>query len=233
MSHDAPTFTAPTFQQSMPPFHLGHDLLASIFTAIPPPPPDATTAWRHARIARLIAETTALLPADAAQGRLAAQIIILREVADDTMRRSNAPAPTVAELCRLRRTAVALICGAERLERALTRRQQRPVPFWANAAADTTEVAALDAAWGTAAPPAEPTPNHQPPPLAPATTDPVVARHPRHPAPAACRETPADLHPPGARATAAPATAPRLITEPTPIPTHARPATTQAPAKAA
>ena len=49
----------------MPPCQLGLDLLQAIFTAIPAPPPDATTAWRHARNTRLTQEISALMPANA------------------------------------------------------------------------------------------------------------------------------------------------------------------------
>ena len=142
--------TAEVIQELMPQFIIGDDLIGGILDAIPAPPAGASVAWRHARIARIIEETTALLPADAAQARHAAQIVILRDVADDTMRCSHAvtgTAMTVEQMCRVRRTADKLICTAERLERALYRRQQLPTPFWGNVAPHAHDVAALDAKW--------------------------------------------------------------------------------------
>jgi hypothetical protein len=123
--------TAEVIQELMPQFIIGDDLIGGILDAIPAPPAGASVAWRHARIARIIEETTALLPADAAQARHAAQIVSLRDVADDTMRCSHAvtaTAMTVEQMCRVRWTAGKLICTAERLERALSRRQQLPTP---------------------------------------------------------------------------------------------------------
>jgi hypothetical protein len=139
--------TPEVFREMMPRFILGADLIHGILAAIPPPPARASTAWRRTRISRIIEETAAFLPADAAQGRLSAQILILRDVADDTMGRSHAPELTVDQMCRVRRTADKLVCTAERLERALGRRQQLPTPFWGNVAPNALDVAVLDAGW--------------------------------------------------------------------------------------
>jgi hypothetical protein len=87
------------------------------------------------------------MPADAAQARLAAQIVVLGELADDTFGRSHAPELTVEQLCRLRKTAGELVSTADRLEHTLARRQTQPVAFFANVVADGVDVTALDVVW--------------------------------------------------------------------------------------
>jgi hypothetical protein len=148
MARPSNGITQEVIQDLMPDFILGADLLRGIMAAIPLPPDHATPAWRHDRCARIIEEAAAFLPADAAQGRLAAQIIILRDMADDTFHRTHAAGLSLVQVCRARRTADRLSCSAERMERALTRRQQKPTPSWGNVAADALDVAALDAEWG-------------------------------------------------------------------------------------
>jgi hypothetical protein len=81
--------TTDVIREMMPPYHLGADLLESAAEVLPPPPPDASPAWRHARLARLVHEISLLRPADAGQGRLAAEIVVFREMTADTLRRSN------------------------------------------------------------------------------------------------------------------------------------------------
>jgi hypothetical protein len=63
--------TPEIIRDAMPPYHLDQDLLTATFACIAPPPPDATTTQRHARITRLISDVAALRPADAAQARIA------------------------------------------------------------------------------------------------------------------------------------------------------------------
>ena len=74
--------TPDVIREMMPPYHLSPDLLEATFAALPPPPHAASPPWRQARIARLMQEIATLMPADAAQARLAAQILIVRELAD-------------------------------------------------------------------------------------------------------------------------------------------------------
>ncbi len=131
----------------MPPYHLSPDLLAGTLRALAPPPADAATAWRRARIARLVQEIGGLMPADAPQARIAAGIVIVREAADDTFARSYAPVLTVEQLCRLRRTSADLARTAATLERGLARRQAVPAPFFGTVEADAVDIGALDAAW--------------------------------------------------------------------------------------
>ncbi len=131
----------------MPPYHLSPDLLAGTLRALAPPPADAATARRRARIARLVQEIGGLMPADAPQARIAAQIVIIREATDDTFARSHAPGLTVEQLCRLRRTAADLTRSAATLERMLARRQATPAPFFGTVEADAVDIGALDAVW--------------------------------------------------------------------------------------
>jgi len=141
--------TPEVIREMMPPYHLDTDLLAGAFRALAAPPADATTAWRHARTTRLVREIGGLMPADAPQARIAAQIVIVREAADDTFARSHAPGLTVEQLCRLRRTAADLTRSAATLERSLGRRQATPAPFFGTVEADAVDIDALDAVWCT------------------------------------------------------------------------------------
>ena len=139
--------TAEVIRGVMPPYTLSPDLLAGTLRALAPPPADATTAWRHARLARLVQEIGGLMPADAPQARIAADIVIVREAADDTFARSFAPELTVEQLCRLRRTAGELKRTGATLERGLARRQAVPAPFFGRVEADAVDIGALDAVW--------------------------------------------------------------------------------------
>src|ERR1039458_1289780 len=132
----------------MPPYQLSADLLAAALAAVPAPPPGATQAWRLERATRLVQEIAGLMPADAPQARIAAEIVIVREATDDTFAWANAPGLTVEQVCRLRRTAAALTNSATALERTLARHQQKPVPFFGTVLADGIDVAALAAGWG-------------------------------------------------------------------------------------
>ena len=142
--------TPEVIREMMPPYQLSADLLAAAFASIPPPPPDATQAWRQERAARLVQEIAGLMPADAPQARIAAQILIVREATDDTFARVNTPGLTVDQICRLRRTASALTNSSAVLERMLARHQQKPVPFFGTVLADAIDVAVLAAGWGGA-----------------------------------------------------------------------------------
>ncbi len=148
--------TADVIREMMPPYHLSADLLEGAAAALPPPPPDAPTRWRLARLTRLVHEVSVLMPADAAQARLAAQIVGIGEMTDDTFSRSNAAGLTVEQVCRVRRTAADLARTAATLERGLSRRQQKPAPFFGSALADEVDIAALDAVWCKATPGAAP-----------------------------------------------------------------------------
>ena len=139
--------TQTVIQEMMPPYSLDADLLAGAVTILPPPPPDASASWRQARLTRLVREISVLMPADAAQAKLAAQIVVYRETADDTLDRANVPGLTVEQVCRVRRAAADLTRTAATLERALSRRQDQPAAFFGTVLADQVDIAALDAVW--------------------------------------------------------------------------------------
>jgi hypothetical protein len=139
--------TAEVIRDIMPPYHLSDDLLEGTFAALPPPPADASAAWRRRRITRLTAEITALRPADAGQARMAAGVLILRELADSVTRGAYAPGTTIAQMCRISRSAGELARTANALGRALERSQQKPVPFYGTVIEDAVDLAAVDRAW--------------------------------------------------------------------------------------
>ena len=103
MSTPSNGITAAVIRDVMPHYHLNTDLLGETLRVLPRPPPDASTPWRHARITRLVQEIGGLMPADAPQARIGAQLVIVREVADDSFRRSSAPGLTIGQVCQLRR----------------------------------------------------------------------------------------------------------------------------------
>ncbi|HLB98379.1 MAG TPA: hypothetical protein VJK90_11980, partial [Acetobacteraceae bacterium] len=131
----------------MPPYELSPDLLQATFAAIPRPPPDATPAWRHARIARLTQEISALMPANAAQARIAAQILIYRELADAAATQAHASGTDIPLMCRLARAAATLVQTATSLDRSLIRRQQNPAPFFGTVLSDAVDIPEVDATW--------------------------------------------------------------------------------------
>jgi len=145
--------TAAVIRDIMPPYHLSTDLLEGTFAALPPPPADASPAWRQARIIRLTQEITALKPADAGQARMAAGILILREAADSVIARAYAPGVTIERMCRISRSAAELVRTAGTMGRALERSQQQPVPFYGTVVEEEVDLAAVDRVWcgGTAA----------------------------------------------------------------------------------
>jgi hypothetical protein len=147
MSLPSNGITAEVIRETMPPYHLSPDLLEATFAALPPPPADATAAWRQARITRWLREISALMPADASQARLAAQILIVREMADAFAARVHAPALTAQEMCRVGRISGELTRAEALLLRALERAQQTPAPFFGTVLADAVDVAAADATW--------------------------------------------------------------------------------------
>ena len=108
MSVSSSGIAANVFRETMPPYHLSFDLLEATLAALPPPPPGKPAAWRQARITRLLQEISTLMPANAAQARMAAQILIARELADTVARRAYAPDLTVEQMCRLSRTSTEL-----------------------------------------------------------------------------------------------------------------------------
>jgi len=175
MSQPSNGITPEVIRQVMPPYQVGPDLLQATLAAIPRPPPDATTAWRHARIARLTQEISALMPANAAQARIAAQILIYRQLADTLATQVHAPGTDIPLMCRLARTAATLVQTVATLEKSLTRHQQKPAPFFGTVLSDAVDIPALDATWHS-------TPDQQPQP-APDAPRPPTRRPPDPPNP--------------------------------------------------
>ena len=157
MSQPSNGITPEVIRDSMPPYELSPDLLQATFAAIPQPPPDATPAWRHAHLARLTQEISTLMPANAAQARIAAQILIYRELADTLATQAHASRADIQLMCRLARTAATLEQTVTSLGRSLNKYQQRPAPFFGTVLSDAVDIAALDATWQT-------TPDHRPQP---------------------------------------------------------------------
>jgi hypothetical protein len=147
MNIPANGITAEIIREVMPPNRLSPDPLSAMFAAVPAPPPNATMAWRQTRAARLVQEVAGLMPADAPQAQIAAEIVIVREATDDTFARADAPGLTVEPVCRPRRTAVGLTTSGVALERCVVWRQRRPAPFFGTVLAKGIDVAALAAGW--------------------------------------------------------------------------------------
>ena len=152
MSLLAAGITKDVIRDIMPPYSFDPDLLAGAVGILPPPPPDASASWRQARLRRLVREISVLVPADATQAKLAVQLVVFRETADDTLGRANLPGLTVEQVCRVRRAAADLTRTSVTLERALSRRQELPAAFFGTVLGDEVDIPALDAVWRKAAP---------------------------------------------------------------------------------
>ncbi len=174
-----------TIQEAMPEYYLSQDLLHAVLTAMPPPPPDATAAWRKARLTRIIEEIAARVPMDPAQGHLAGQLVVVQFLADEMMQRLMTPDLPLAERRLTARTTDELLRSVVRLERALERRQARVLPFRDVGAVDGFDLAALDGLWcrgvQAAATVARPAAAKPPPPEPP---EPEAEPAPEAPAPA-------------------------------------------------
>ena len=191
MSQPSNGITPEVLRGIMPPYELSPDLLQATLAAIPRPPPDATTAWRHARIARLTQEISTLMPANAAQARIASQILIYRELADTLATQAHASGADIPLMCRLARTAATLVQTVATLERSLTRYHQKPAPFFGTVLSDAVDIPAVDAIWRSNPdqPPAAPEAAVQRPP------DPPNPSPPAQPTPPSAALTPTEPQP--------------------------------------
>ena len=81
--------TADIIRDVMPPYQLSTDLLTAMLAAVPPPPSGATAVWRQQRCARLVHEVAGLMPANAPQARICAEIVIVHEAIEDTLARGE------------------------------------------------------------------------------------------------------------------------------------------------
>jgi hypothetical protein len=139
--------TAEVIRDCMKPYGFSPDLLEDFVASLPPPPPEASTAWRHRHLTRLVQEVAIFMPADDAQARLAADVVGMRELAGVMRRKAVAPGVTTAEQCRLSRTAADVFRAALAGERQLDRRQHMPAPFFGTLLSDPVSIGALDAVW--------------------------------------------------------------------------------------
>jgi hypothetical protein len=139
--------TAEVIRDCMQPYGFNPDLLEDFVASLPPPPPEASAAWRLRHLTRLVQEVAIFMPADDAQARLATDVVGLRELAGVLRRRAVAPGVAVGEQCRLSRTVADVVRAALAAERQLDRRQHKPAPFFGTLLADPVDVGALDAVW--------------------------------------------------------------------------------------
>jgi hypothetical protein len=183
----------------MPPYQLSPDLLQATFAAIPRPPPDATTAWRHAHMARITEEISTLMPANAAQARIASQVLIYRELGDSLATQAHASSTDLPLMCRLARTAATLAQTAAMLEKSLTRLQQKPAPFFGTVLSDQVDIPALDATWHSRPDQPQADPDAAAPDAATPTTreapDPPNLAPPAPPTPLSAAPTPIEPQP--------------------------------------
>src|SRR5271170_1289719 len=149
MSQPSNGITPEVIRNVMPPYHLSPDLLAATIAALPSPPPNTTIAWRRARLTRLLQEVADRKPANAAQARIAAQILTTQELADAFTARALTPNLEINQMCRLGRTAGELLRSADRLDRSLARHQQMPVSFYGTVIDDEVDMPALETAWAS------------------------------------------------------------------------------------
>ncbi len=164
MSIPSNGITSEVIRDSMAPYLLSPDLLHATFAALPAPPPDATPAWRRARVTRLAAEIVAPMPANAEQARIAAESLIFRELSDTFAKAAQVPGHAADQMCRLGRTASGLMRTAIELRRSLARLQQKPAPFFGTVDDHEVDLAEVDAMWGGhPGQPADPPPASSPP----------------------------------------------------------------------
>src|SRR5580693_7958651 len=124
--------TPEVIRDFMPPYRLSPDLLAATIATLPAPPPGSTAAWR--------------------QARLAPQLLSTRELIDAYKARAHVPDLELNEMCRLGRTADALLRSAATLERTLAHHQKMPAAFFGVVIQDEVDIPALEAIWASRIP---------------------------------------------------------------------------------
>src|ERR1700691_5639099 len=88
------------------------------------------------------------MPANAAQARMAADILIAREMANAFAARARAPQLTLPQMSQAARVAGELTRTAGVLARGPERTQQKPAPFFGTVLANKVDVAARNVVWG-------------------------------------------------------------------------------------
>jgi hypothetical protein len=106
-------------QRALPDFRFGHEQLVRLLRALPPPPPGAPVAWRHAHLQRIIQEIRALNPRNPLDAMLVLQIIAARHAAAHSARRSLDPTLSERLVTGMRRSAEELLRVARQMERLL------------------------------------------------------------------------------------------------------------------
>jgi hypothetical protein len=140
--------------RALPDFRFGHDQLVYLLRALPKPPPGAPVAWRHAHLRGIIQEVRALDPRDPLEASFVSQIIAARHAAADLAHLSLDPTATARQAAGMRRTAEALLRTAQQTERLLKQGQAGRVASDQAPAEVEFDLAALDAVWYGADPPA-------------------------------------------------------------------------------
>jgi hypothetical protein len=148
----------------------------------------------------VVQEITGLKPADAAQARIAAQLITTRELANTFTVRAQAANLEFNQFCRLGSIAIELLRSAAVLDRTLARHQQMPTPFFGAVILDELDIPALATTWATAIPAAaetaSPTSASTDSPTSTATTPPPATQPAAAPDPVAPPPAPQPEPPP-------------------------------------
>jgi len=140
--------------RALPDFRFGHEHLVRLLPALPPPPRGAPVTWRHAHLRQIIQEIRALNPRNPMEASFVSQIIASRHAAADAARMSLDPTLSARQAAGMRRNAEELLRVARQMERLLKKEQAgRVAPGQAPAEVEF-DLAALDAIWCGAAPPA-------------------------------------------------------------------------------
>ena len=133
--------------RALPDFRFGRAQLVHLLSALPPPPPDAPIAWRHAHLQGIIQEVRTLDPRGPVEAMLVVQIIAARHAATESARRSLDPALSARQTAQLHRCAEGLLRAARQTERTLKKgKAGRAAPGQAPAEA-SFDLESLDAAW--------------------------------------------------------------------------------------
>jgi hypothetical protein len=133
--------------RALPDFRFGRDQLVALLRSLPPPPPDAPVAWRHAHLQGIIQEIRALDPRDPLAAMLVLQIIAARHAAADAARESLDPTLSARLVARMRRNAELLLRAARGAERQLKKEQAGRGASGHAPDEAAFDLEALDAAW--------------------------------------------------------------------------------------
>ena len=131
----------------MPKYPISNDLVRGVLAAMPAPAAGISDAFRRERIARVIDEVAARVPMDAAQRRLAGQLVVVEFLALEMLERVTTWSLPLAERRLASRTSDDLTRSITRLERTLERWQARLLPLRDVGAVEGFDLDALDRVW--------------------------------------------------------------------------------------